>query len=303
MRWLQALGGLLLLGACSSGEYTSGGATGGMAGASSALGGNSGEPSSGGKHTDGSGGLASGGGITSAGGMGGATSGGSGDGGGATSAGGSGGAGGGAQVACGTAGLTCDAGSLCVESTIYPNNVDPAHTYPPSTSWQCKTNPCGDAPLSCDCARTACGYPECSVAANKLVCVFRAVCASPETLIATPRGERRIADLRIGDLVFSADRGALRAVPVIQATRTPVAHHHVIELRTADGSVMEISPGHPTADGRFFGELRAGDLLDGAVIVSSRLVDYRFAYTYDILPASDTGTYVAFGKLIGSTLK
>jgi hypothetical protein len=76
-----------------------------------------------------------------------------------------------------------------------------------------------------------------------------------------------------------------------------------MEVRMADGSVMEISSGHPTADGRFFGELQAGDLLDGALISSSRSIDYRYSYTYDILPGSDTGTYVAFGKLIGSTLK
>jgi len=28
-----------------------------------------------------------------------------------------------------------------------------------------------------------------------------------------------------------------------------------------------------------------------------------YPYTYDILPASDTGTYVASGKLIGTTLE
>jgi hypothetical protein len=66
---------------------------------------------------------------------------------------------------------------------------------------------------------------------------------------------------------------------------------------------MDISPGHPTADGRRFADLRSGDRLDGALIVSARIVPYRFAFTYDILPASDTATYVAFGKLIGSTLR
>jgi hypothetical protein len=33
------------------------------------------------------------------------------------------------------------------------------------------------------------------------------------------------------------------------------------------------------------------------------MVPYRYAYTYDILPGSSTGTYVASGLLIGSTLK
>jgi hypothetical protein len=31
-------------------------------------------------------------------------------------------------------------------------------------------------------------------------------------------------------------------------------------------------------------------------------VPYEHPFTYDILPASSTGTYIAGGKLIGSTL-
>jgi hypothetical protein len=129
------------------------------------------------------------------------------------------------------------------------------------------------------------------------------VCASPETLIATPGGERRIADLKAGDLVYSADRVSLGPVPILRVERTAVENHQVVEVRTADGRVLEVSPGHPTADGRLFGELSGGDLLDGVAILSARLIPYRYPYTYDILPASDTGTYVAFGKLIGTTLK
>ena len=69
------------------------------------------------------------------------------------------------------------------------------------------------------------------------------------------------------------------------------------------GAVLEISPGHPTADGRTFGELRAHALLDAQhEVVSAELVPYRHAATYDILPASSTGTYFAAGALIGSTL-
>jgi len=46
-----------------------------------------------------------------------------------------------------------------------------------------------------------------------------------------------------------------------------------------------------------------GDTLDGDIIVSRENIPYQFAYTYDILPASSTGIYVANGVLIGSTLK
>jgi hypothetical protein len=48
------------------------------------------------------------------------------------------------------------------------------------------------------------------------------VCAAPDAPIAAPLGERAIADLRVGDLVYSFVNGAVRAVPIVQATRTPV---------------------------------------------------------------------------------
>ena len=116
-------------------------------------------------------------------------------------------------------------------------------------------------------------------------------------------GDRKIADLHPRDLVYSADARSLAPVPILKVATTPVVNHHVMRITTADGAEMRISPGHPTADGRLFGELRAGDSLDGTLILSSQLVAYRYSYTYDLLPASDTATYVALGKLIGSTMK
>ena len=133
-------------------------------------------------------------------------------------------------------------------------------------------------------------------------CIYGAVCASPDTMIATPSGERPIADLAVGDLVYTADEGALRAVPLSAVYQTPVSDHRVVRVELESGRILEISPGHPTADGRTFGDLRAGDRLDGARVVSAELVPYMHGFTYDILPASDTGTYVAGGALIGSTL-
>jgi hypothetical protein len=128
------------------------------------------------------------------------------------------------------------------------------------------------------------------------------VCASPDTMIATPSGEQRIADLAVGDLVYSADEGSLRVVPIAEIHQTPVSDHRVVRVALETGRVLEISPGHPTADGRWFGDLRAGDRLDGVLVLSAELVPYVHGFTYDILPASDTGTYVAGGTLIGSTL-
>jgi len=53
------------------------------------------------------------------------------------------------------------------------------------------------------------------------------VCASPDTPIATPFGERAIAELRVGDLVYSVDDGAILPVPLVSVGKTPVTHHHV----------------------------------------------------------------------------
>jgi hypothetical protein len=127
-------------------------------------------------------------------------------------------------------------------------------------------------------------------------------CASPDTPIATPDGERPIASLAEGDLVYSVDHGAIVAVPIRAAQRVRAENHVVTRVELEGGRVLEISPRHPTADGRSFADLAAGGSLDGARIVDARPVTYRFDFTYDILPDSDTGTYFAAGALIGSTM-
>jgi hypothetical protein len=129
------------------------------------------------------------------------------------------------------------------------------------------------------------------------------VCASPDTPIATPGGDRAIADLAVGDLVYSVQGGAIVAVPIARVNRAPVHDHHVVHVTLASGAVLEISPRHPTADGRTFGDLRTGDALDRISITSVALVPYTHPFTYDILPASETGAYFAGGALIGSTLQ
>jgi hypothetical protein len=128
-------------------------------------------------------------------------------------------------------------------------------------------------------------------------------CAAPATPIATPAGNRPIAELAVGDYVYSVDRGSLAVVPVKRVRRQPVAgSHHVVELKLVHGATLRISPRHPTADGRRFGDLVAGDLVDGVRVTSVRLVEYDHRFTYDILPDSDSGAYFVAGTLIGSTL-
>jgi hypothetical protein len=128
------------------------------------------------------------------------------------------------------------------------------------------------------------------------------ICASPNTPIATAEGDRPIASLKVGDLVYSVDAGVVKLVPIVRTNRTAVVHHSVVHVELTSGATLEISARHPTADGRLFGDLRAGTSLDGLEITAERVVPYEFDATYDILPDSDTGAYFAGGVLIGSTL-
>jgi len=131
---------------------------------------------------------------------------------------------------------------------------------------------------------------------------FGGRCASPDTPIATPYGDRPIAEIHAGDIVYSVDHDAIRTVIVARVGKVFVTNHHVVHLRLADGRTIDMSPNHPTADGRVFSDLRSGGHLDGQDILSADLVAYTHDATYDILPASDTGTYFAAGVQVGSTL-
>ena len=79
--------------------------------------------------------------------------------------------------------------------------------------------------------------------------------------------------------------------------------HEVVRLLLADGRTAEVSPGHPTADGRTVGELRAGDELDGTRVVSVERMRYAGACTFELLPAGPTGLDWANGVLLRSTLR
>jgi hypothetical protein len=175
----------------------------------------------------------------------------------------------------------------------------------PSPEFCCGDKCCNPGELCCDVpGPVALPFPQCTTPVNGTCpggCTA-CVCASPETPIATPRGDRPIADLAAGDLVYTVDHDAIVAVPVLRVNRTPVRDHHVVRVALASGAVLEVSPGHPTADGRTFGDLRAGGRLDGIGVTSAELVPYAHPFTYDILPAGETHTYFAGGARIGTTL-
>ena len=180
--------------------------------------------------------------------------------------------------------------------------------------WACATPGPGcpevipNAGAPCDSPGASCG-PDCERA---VVCEDGAwqwregicpICASPDTPIATPSGERTIGDLAVGDLVYSVDRGAVTVVPIRQVGSTPASSHHVVRVTLRSGAVLEMSAGHPTGEGVPFGALRPGDAFDEISHVRSvEVVRYPHDRTYDILPDSTSGTYFAAGAWVGSTL-
>jgi hypothetical protein len=201
-----------------------------------------------------------------------------------------------AGVNCGggTWGNCADPGSSCMCCPI--NNLMQACLC---------TTACTSGADCTDLARPFCDQPSVGspgICTPMDMCVWGAVCASPDTPIATPTGDRAIAELREGDLVYSMHEGALRIVPIARIARTPVHAHAVVRVRLASGALLEISAGHPTADGRTFGDLAPDAALDGVRIIEVSTVPYEHELTYDILPQSDSGTYIAGGVLIGSTL-
>jgi hypothetical protein len=246
---------------------------------------------------------------------------------------GTGGSGGGAVAGAGggsscgpNCGFSC-CGPDCVNTNNDINNCGVCGNVCPGPAPYCNNGKCDQAPcqgVTCTGATTCCEAECCKVGelccevnagASRTACTpvtdkgtcppgcAQCVCAAPNTPIATPSGERAISELKVGDLVYSVHHGQLKAVPIILTNRVPVTGFHaMVEVRLNTGSVLSISPSHPTADGRTFADLVTGDRLDDIALAAVRRVPYTEAYTYDILPDSDSGAYFAGGALIGTTL-
>lgn len=129
-------------------------------------------------------------------------------------------------------------------------------------------------------------------------------CLPKETLIGTPSGEMPIASLVVGDWVWSVDRaGNQVAQPILYVNQVPVtAGHQVAHLELSDGRKLIVSPLHPNAENCPLGEMVPGEELDGAIITAVEIKAYSQDSTWDILPAGETGYYLANRILIGSTL-
>ena len=185
----------------------------------------------------------------------------------------------------------------------------------------CQCCPAGGPTQNCVCSTTCTTDAECTdparpdcntptfggpgfCAARDFRCCWECNCAAPDTPIATPSGERPIAELVPGDLVYSVDADGVVVVPLVRVQRVPVAAgHRMVRLTLSTGRVLELSSGHPMADGRLVSDLREGERFDGVAITAHVSVEYAREHTFDILPSSSSGAYFAAGVLVGSTMR
>ena len=133
----------------------------------------------------------------------------------------------------------------------------------------------------------------------------RYICLPAGTLIDTPSGSTPVEKLRIGDPVWSVNAAGQRvSARILKVSSVAVqAGHPLVNVTLADGRKIAASPGHPTTDGRTFGEIRTGDYLDGVRVTQVDILPSDQPATFDLLPSGPTGFYWANGVLIGSTLK
>ncbi|MDQ3007627.1 MAG: Hint domain-containing protein [Chloroflexota bacterium] len=130
------------------------------------------------------------------------------------------------------------------------------------------------------------------------------ICLAAGTLINTPQGLKAVESLHVGDSVWTVNEAGERVsgtILKIGSVRVP-ATHQIVHVVLHDARELWASPRHPTADGRRLGDLKTGDLLDGARITQLELIPYDQSATYDLLPSGSTGFYWANGILMGSTI-
>ena len=207
----------------------------------------------------------------------------------------------------------CFGDADCAGQTCIGGRPAPCGTAQPDQIGACTTEACADGDClgstgpDCTCsdgnqcvaATGPTGSGQCRNADGTCVACK---CAAPDTPIATPAGERTIASLEPGDLVYSVNGAGIRAVKILRVNRVPVFNHRVLHVTFDNGRTIDMTAGHPLADGRPLSALRAGSELIGANVVSVTDVPYAHDATYDILPDSTSGAYFASGVLIGSTL-
>ena len=130
------------------------------------------------------------------------------------------------------------------------------------------------------------------------------ICLARGTLIDTPAGAVPVEQLRLGDPIWTLATDGRRvpgSVIALGSTTAPPGHV-VVRLVLEDGRSVTASPGHPLADGRLIGDLRAGDTVDGSRVSFAIPEPYASTDTFDLVSSGATGAYLAGGIPLGSTL-
>jgi len=130
------------------------------------------------------------------------------------------------------------------------------------------------------------------------------ICLSENTEIETPNGPIKVTKLKEGMTVFTMGSSGKQTAIILETGKTLVPpDHKMVHVILDDKRELFVSPNHPTSDGRLFGQLSVGQILDGSKVTHLEQVSYNGTYTYDILPSGDTGDYWANGILVKSSLK
>jgi hypothetical protein len=131
------------------------------------------------------------------------------------------------------------------------------------------------------------------------------ICLARGTLIETPGGPVPVEQLRPGDAVWtlSADGRRVPGTVIALGSATAPPGHRVVRLELEDGRSVTASPGHPLADGRPLGGLRAGDLVDGRRVVRVESLPYGLAATHDLVVSGATNAYFSDGIALASTIQ
>lgn len=180
------------------------------------------------------------------------------------------------STGCSGSGDKCSRGYTCIEECGPPVVSD--QDSPPG--WYCAPDSVAKEPRNCP------------------------ICLDANTMIATPQGAVPVTDVKAGMLVWTQDaKGNRVAAPVIKIGRTRApSDHHMIDLGLSDGREVSISPNHPLVDGRAASEAQIGEIYDSSDITTIKISSYQKPFTYDILPAGETGMYWGNGIPLKSTL-
>ena len=130
------------------------------------------------------------------------------------------------------------------------------------------------------------------------------ICLARGTLIDTPNGPVPVDRLRLGDPIWTMTADGRRVAGSVIALGSTAAppDHVVVRVVLEDGRTVTASPGHPLADGRLVGDLRPGDVVDGSRVTVAAREPYASAETFDLVSSGETGSYLAGGIPLGSTL-